>query len=222
MTFYALSSKLSRFKILQQSKTTSHIFLRNVPFEPWNLNPNGFENGRTGPESILNEGGTRNPTSKYKYCQFNLALLLPSQLFPDVSASGPNFLPIWKISFPFFISYKFNFLPFSFPLFLFLNPQTNYPLLSAWLAAICEFSLWIKVDGMGPAMRSIRKRPEIQMIKFVSSASIHKDYLNFFYLKAGQFMIMKRHVWMEYIISAKVPSPPPPPRNVTVRYLFLH
>jgi hypothetical protein len=72
-----------------------HIFLSNVPFEKWNPNPNVFVNGGTGPESTLNEEGTRNPARKYKYCQFNLALLLPSQLFPsDVSVSVPNFLPI--------------------------------------------------------------------------------------------------------------------------------
>jgi hypothetical protein len=70
-----------------------------MPFEPWNLNPNVFENGGTGSESILTltlpAGTTTAYFSKYKYGQFTLALLFPSQLFPsDVSVSGPNFLPI--------------------------------------------------------------------------------------------------------------------------------
>ncbi len=144
---------------------------------------------------ILNEGGTRSPTSKYKYCQFNLALLLPSQLFPsDVSASGPISCPFEQFLFHFHI--RLN--PFSsifLSLFLSLIPKliTRSP---PMLAAICEFFLWIKVDGMGPAMRSLGKRPEIQMIKFFSSASIHRDYLKIFTLKFGQLMIMKRHVWI--------------------------
>jgi hypothetical protein len=110
---------------------------------------------------------TVNLTLHY-FCRLSFSPTSPFPFPVPISCPSGQFL-----SFPFSYPVKSIFFYFPFP-FPFFNPQTNYPL-SPWLAAICEFSLRIKMGGMGPAMRNIGKRPEIQTIKFVSSASIHKD-----------------------------------------------